>query len=153
MDPVLTLPGALPCGLPCGLPAALSAALSVTTPPPSPLLMACLCAQWCDTCRGYAGVFAACAAGFGAQVQPLWIDIEDDAELIDGIDVENFPTLLLARGDALLFLGPITPQPQTLARLVASALAGDLMPGGRDADGAGAGAPLPRRLRAWAAAR
>ena len=119
--------------------------------------MACLCAQWCDTCRDYAPVFAACAAGFGVRVQPLWIDIEDDAELIDGIDVENFPTLLLARGDALLFLGPITPQPQTLARLVASALAGELTPGGGVADLAGLadlanGASLPRRLRAWAAA-
>ena len=143
MDPVFPVPG--------DLPAAPSAALSATTPPSPPLLMACLCAQWCDTCRDYAPVFATCAAGFGAQVQPLWIDIEDDAELIDGIDVENFPTLLLAHGDALLFLGPITPQPQTLARLVASALAGELTPGGRVADGAGA--TLPRRLRAWAAAR
>ena len=116
--------------------------------------MACLCAQWCDTCRDYAPVFAACAAGFGAQVQPLWIDIEDDAELVDGIDVENFPTLLLARGDALLFLGPITPQPQTLARLVASALAGELTPGGGVADVADLAnsASLPRRLRAWASA-
>ena len=111
--------------------------------------MACLCAQWCDTCRDYLPVFEACAARYGAQVQPLWIDIEDDAELVDGIDVENFPTLLLARGDALLFLGPITPQPQTLARLVASALAGDLTPGADVTPGA----PLPRRLRAWAAAR
>ena len=128
-----------------------------------PLLMACLCAQWCDTCRDYMPVFKACAASFGAQVQPLWIDIEDDAELIDGIDVENFPTLLLAHGDALLFLGPITPQPQTLARLVASALAGDLTPRGGDAGGVGGvggdgmaadvAVPLTRRLRARAAAR
>ena len=122
--------------------------------------MACLCAQWCDTCRDYLPVFEACAAGFGAQVQPLWIDIEDDAELVDGIDVENFPTLLLAHGDALLFLGPITPQPQTLARLVARALAGGLTPirgGGGGGGGSGAadaaGTPLPRRLRDWAAAR
>ena len=128
-------------------------------PAPAPVLMACLCAAWCDTCRDYTPVFDACAAGFGAQVQPLWIDIEDEAELIDGIDVEDFPTLLLAHGDALLFLGPITPQPQTLARLVASALAGDLKPIRREggAGGAGvadaAGAPLPRRLRDWAAAR
>ena len=118
--------------------------------------MACLCAAWCDTCRDYLPAFEACAAGFGAQVLPLWIDIEDDAELIDGIDVEDFPTLLLAHGDALLFLGPITPQPQTLARLVASALAGDLkaIDGGAAAGIAdAAGAPLPRRLRDWAAAR
>ena len=114
-----------------------------------PLLMACLCAQWCGTCRDYAPVFAACAARFGARVQPVWVDIEDDAELIDGLDVENFPTLLLARGEAVLFFGPITPHAQTLARLVASALAGDLKPIGGAADVAS----LPRRLRAWASAR
>ena len=115
--------------------------------------MACLCAAWCDTCRDYLPVFQACADAFGAQVQPLWIDIEDDAELIDGIDVENFPTLLLAHGDALLFLGPITPQPQTLARLVASALAGDMTAIRADGVADTAAAPLPRRLRDWAAAR
>lgn len=118
-------------------------------PEPPPLLMACLCAQWCGTCRDYEAVFAACAAGFGAQVQPLWIDIEDDAELVDGIDVDNFPTLLLARDDAVLFLGTITPHAQTLTRLVAGALGGDLTPNVRDAD---AGA-LPRRLRAWASSK
>ena len=128
-------------------------------PAPPPLLMACLCAAWCDTCRDYLPVFEARAAALGAQVLPLWIDIEDQTELIDGIDVEDFPTLLLAHGDALLFLGPITPQPQTLARLVASALAGDLKPIRREGGAGGAdvadaaGTPLPRRLRDWAAAR
>jgi len=113
------------------------------------LLMACLCARWCGTCGSYEAVFAACAAAYGARVQPLWVDIEDDADLIGGIDVENFPTLLLARDDALLFLGTVTPHAQTLSRLVASALAGDLKPAAADAESA----TLPRRLRAWAAAR
>jgi len=112
-----------------------------------PLLMACLCAQWCDTCRDYEAVFTACAAEFGVRVQPLWVDIEDAAELVDGIDVDNFPTLLLANDDALLFLGAITPHALTLSRLVASALAGDLKPTLGDADVAS----LPRRLRTWAA--
>ncbi len=127
--------------------------MATPEPSPPPLLMACLCARWCDTCRDYLPVFEACAAALGTQVLPLWIDIEDEAELIDGIEVENFPTLLLAQGDALLFLGPITPQPQTLARLVASALAGDLKVIGVDVDVDAAAAPLPRRLRDWVAAR
>ena len=115
--------------------------------------MACLCAQWCDTCRDYMPVFDACAAAFGTRVLPLWVDIEDEAALIDGIDVENFPTLLLAAdGDTLLFLGPITPQPLTLSRLVASALAGDLKPV-PEPPGAASDVPLARRLRAWAGAR
>jgi thioredoxin 1 len=113
--------------------------------PKPALLMACLCAAWCDTCRDYAAVFAACAAEYGARVQPLWVDIEDNAELIDCIDVEDFPTLLLARDDTLLFLGPITPQAQTLSRLVMGALDGDLKPPAFGEDVAG----LPARLRAW----
>ena len=116
---------------------------------PPPLLMACLCARWCGTCGSYEAVFAACAAAYGARVQPLWVDIEDEADLIGGIDVDNFPTLLLAREDALLFLGTITPHAQTLSRLVASALAGDLKPVAAEAEAR----LLPSRLRAWAEAR
>jgi thioredoxin 1 len=120
-----------------------------------PLLMACLCARWCSTCSSYEAVFAACAAAYGVHVQPLWVDIEDEADLIGGIDVDNFPTLLLARDDTLLFLGTITPHAQTLSRLVASALAGDLKPGDTHThtDSAAEVATLPHRLRAWAAAR
>lgn len=118
-------------------------------PEPSPLLMACLCARWCGTCGSYEAVFAACAAAYGVRVQPLWVDIEDEADLIGGIDVDNFPTLLLARGDALLFFGTITPHAQTLSRLVASALVDDLKPAEIDAEAAA----LPGRLRLWAAAR
>ena len=92
----------------------------------SPLLVACLCAQWCGTCRDYAAVFEQAAASFGSHCRFVQIDIEDDAALVDGIDVENFPTLLIARGAQPLFFGTITPHPQTLSRLVAGALAGDL---------------------------
>lgn len=93
---------------------------------PRPLLVACLCARWCNVCGDYEAPFAQAIARFGAQVQPRWLDIEDEAALLDGVDVENFPTLLIARDDALLFFGTVTPHVQTLSRLVASALAGDL---------------------------
>ena len=91
-----------------------------------PLLVVCLCAQWCGTCRDYVATFEAAAPGFGAAIQWRWIDIEDEAALLDGVDVENFPTLLIARDERVLFFGTITPQPQTLARLLGSALAGEL---------------------------
>ena len=91
-----------------------------------PLLVACLCAQWCGTCRDYRATFDAAAATLGHAVRAVWIDIEDDAALVDDVDVEDFPTLLIARGPQLLFFGTITPQPPTLARLLASALAGEL---------------------------
>lgn len=91
-----------------------------------PLLVACLCAQWCGSCRDYEALFARAATDFGADCHFVWVDIEDDAERAGGIDVDNFPTLLIAREGRPLFFGAITPHPQTLQRLVASALVGEL---------------------------
>ncbi|MDP9044100.1 MAG: thioredoxin domain-containing protein [Pseudomonadota bacterium] len=86
----------------------------------------CLCAGWCGACTEYRAVFDDAAAAFGAHVVFSWIDIEDDAALLDDVEVENFPTLLLALGDRPLFFGPITPQAATLSRLVQRAIAGAL---------------------------
>jgi thiol-disulfide isomerase/thioredoxin len=90
------------------------------------LLVACLCARWCGTCRDYEPVLDALARDMGPAVNCVWVDIEDHADTLGEVDVEDFPTLLLARGDAVLFFGPITPQPATLGRLVDSALVGGL---------------------------
>ena len=90
--------------------------------------VACLCAQWCGVCGEYAAVFEQAAAAFGARCAFAWIDIEDEAELVGDVDVENFPTLLIARGDRALFFGTITPHPQTIHRLVQGALDGELKP-------------------------
>ena len=96
-------------------------------PESEPLLVACLCAQWCGVCRDYAPVMSRTLATLGAPaVHPVWIDIEDDDEVVGDLDVQNFPTLLLVRGDTVLFFGPVTPHAHTLERLVANALAGAL---------------------------
>ena len=94
-----------------------------------PLLrVVCLCAAWCGVCRDYAAPFDEAAAGFGARAVFTRLDIEDEAELLGPVDVENFPTLLIARGSKLLFFGTVTPHAQTLTRLVQGALAGELRP-------------------------
>lgn len=85
--------------------------------PLSSLLVVCLCAQWCGVCRDYRQRFAQVQAQF-PQARFLWIDVEDEADLIDPLDVEDFPTLLLAVDDASHFFGPLTPQPETLVRLI-----------------------------------
>ena len=84
-----------------------------------PLLVACLCAQWCGTCTDYAPLFEKLQADFpGATFR--WIDIEDESELVDPIEVENFPTLLIATDGQARFFGTITPHIETLKRLIQS---------------------------------
>lgn len=83
--------------------------------------IACLCAAWCRLCDDYAPVLQAVATELrdaGVIVHTHWIDIEDDANLVDDIDVETFPTIVLVHGDRVRFAGPITPQAETLRRLV-----------------------------------
>lgn len=60
------------------------------------------------------------------EVRSAWIDIEDNDEVLGDLDVQSFPTLLIARGAEPLFFGVITPHEHTLARLVQSALANEL---------------------------
>ena len=98
-----------------------------------PVDVACLCAAWCRTCDGYRAVFDEVTAELqatGAKLTPRWIDIEDEAELVGDLDVETFPTLLVASAGSVRFVGPLTPQPETLRRLLRAVLAGPAAPGG-----------------------
>jgi thioredoxin 1 len=88
--------------------------------------VACLCAAWCVACREYGATFAALAAQFGADADFAWIDIEDDADALGDLDIEDFPTLLIADATGARFFGPVMPQMQTAERLIRGALAGGL---------------------------
>lgn len=105
-------------------------------------LVACLCARWCTTCEAYRLTFAQVGAQFPA-LRFVWVDIEDEADALGAIDVDNFPSLLIADGDAVRFFGPVTPQPQTALRLIHRALLGEL---GGEIDASAEG--LPARIRA-----
>lgn len=48
----------------------------------------------------------------------VWVDIEDDAELVDELEVETFPTLLIGVGRELRFIGPVLPQLAPAQRLL-----------------------------------
>jgi thioredoxin 1 len=80
-------------------------------------LVACLCAAWCDTCVAYRPGFLALAERF-PRAEFRWVDIEDDAEAVEDIDVENFPTILIRRGGETLFHGVMLPHHEHLTRLL-----------------------------------
>lgn len=83
-----------------------------------------LCAQWCGVCRDYrAFVDARQAAAAGAAW--VWVDIETHSDALGELDIDNFPTLMVTEGDAVRFLGAVTPQPEVAERLLASLLSGN----------------------------
>lgn len=101
--------------------------MNAESEPDGPLLVACLCAAWCRTCDDYLPTLKA-QRDATPRSTFRWVDIEDEEDALGDVDIENFPTVLIARGDAVLFFGTITPQPTTLARLVQAAQAGELAP-------------------------
>lgn len=122
---------------------------------PVSLDVVCLCADWCGTCREYEAVFDALRQAH-PQHRYRWIDIEDEAELAGDVDVETFPTLMLAHGGQVLFAGPVLPRQGDAQRLVevhsAQVVNGhqapDLMAAGLSADQALAFKELARKLPA-----
>jgi len=84
---------------------------------PQRLTVVSLCADWCDTCKEFRSAFEAIADA-RPHVTFVWIDIEDDSAVAGDIDVENFPTLAVYRGEAVLHFGVSLPHEGTVARLV-----------------------------------
>ena len=102
----------------------------------------CLCAAWCGVCREWQSSFSAQARA-NPHLRFAWVDVEDEDEAMGDVDIETFPTLLVARGDTVLFLGPIPPSGTQFTRLLAT-----LHAQSRPAPGVGAEATaLFQRLR------
>ena len=81
------------------------------------LTVACLCAAWCGTCTSYRATFELLAARHPDKTF-VWIDIEDQADIVGDLDVDNFPTLLVQRGDTVGFFGTMVPDALVADRLV-----------------------------------
>jgi thiol-disulfide isomerase/thioredoxin len=113
---------------------------------PQSLLVACLCAQWCGTCRDYQPLFDKLQLEFPL-IRFLWIDIEDESDLVDPVEVENFPTLLIADPNKVRFFGMLTPHIETLRRMIQTHLEHDTGHSTVDAPAA----QLAQRLRQLAA--
>jgi len=82
-------------------------------------VVACLCAGWCGSCREYDAAFSAWAQHY-PQHHFVWIDIEDQADLVGDLDIDNFPTLLIERGGTVAFFGPMEPDTRLAERILLS---------------------------------
>ena len=85
--------------------------------PAAPLAVLCLCAAWCDTCRQWQATFEA-AARARPDLVFRWIDIEDEADALGEVDVEDFPTLLIGTARAARFHGPVLPLAGQIEKLL-----------------------------------
>lgn len=80
-------------------------------------IVACLCAAWCGTCASYRAAFDDLASRHPDKYF-LWVDIEDHADVVGDLDVENFPTLLIQHHEHVAFFGTVLPDAKLAHRLV-----------------------------------
>lgn len=79
----------------------------------------CLCAEWCGVCREWREAFTQ-AASAHPELRFAWVDVEDEADAMGDVDIETFPTVLIAREGKPLFYGPVLPSGTQFTRLIAS---------------------------------
>jgi thioredoxin reductase (NADPH) len=91
--------------------------MSQSTNSQDPLIVAVMCAAWCRTCTEFRPAMDALAAQ-RPQMRFVWIDIEDDSDLCGDLDIEDFPTLAVFRGNAPLHFGPSLPLENLVGRLL-----------------------------------
>ncbi len=80
-------------------------------------IIACLCAAWCDVCVAFRPKFDALADQH-PELLFLWVDIEDQAEVVGDLDIDNFPTMLIQQHNYVTFYGTMQPDSMQLHRLI-----------------------------------
>ncbi len=84
---------------------------------PGGRLVVGLCAAWCNTCGDFRQTFDRLGRE-RPDTRFVWLDIEDDAERVGDVDVENFPTIAIYDDGRLLHFGVTLPQGGVVARLI-----------------------------------
>ena len=64
----------------------------------------------------------------------LWLDVEDLEDVVEDLDVETFPTLLIGTDEQAYFLGPLLPQMRVLERMLGNFHNGDVPMSGLPVD-------------------
>ena len=90
----------------------------------SQVVVVALCAAWCETCNAFRADYERLAAT-RSDVAFIWLDIEDDADVAGDVDVENFPTLAIFRGEIPLHFGVSLPHASSIGRMIDALAAQD----------------------------
>ena len=88
-------------------------------PGPHDWWVICLCADWCGVCREWREQYEQLAAAH-PDLHFAWVDVEDEDQAMGDVDIETFPTMLVAQGESPRFFGPVQPSAAQLSRLLAS---------------------------------
>lgn len=91
---------------------------------PSSLTIWCLCAEWCVICREFKPTFLNLRS-VHPKHQWRWIEIEDHDEELSDIELQGFPSIVIASSTGQwCFAGTIEPRIDTLLRIVRSSMSG-----------------------------
>lgn len=104
----------------------ISAGAPVRRPAADEWLVACLCADWCQICQTWQPAFERLARELSASARVMWVDIEDEEDTLGPVEVDDFPTLLVARGEEVLFFGTIRADERSVVQVFERARRGEL---------------------------
>lgn len=100
---------------------------SASLEPPRRIEVAFICATWCATCREFLPQVQRLADA-NPHVGFLALDVEADADLLGDVDVDDFPTLVVAHPRGVLYYGTTLPQVPVVQRLLDDLLGRDAAP-------------------------
>lgn len=83
----------------------------------APRVVYCLCAEWCGVCREWRAAFDAQAAAHPRD-RFAWVDVDAHEEVLDAVEIESFPVMLIAEQGRVLFFGAMQPAGAILARVL-----------------------------------
>lgn len=74
------------------------------------------CADWCSSCREFKSTFEAFSY---PGLSRHWVDIENEDQLMPGIEVENLPSIFVLSNDKLSwYFGAIRPSSLFLEKIL-----------------------------------